>query len=159
MPELHALVVHFTIALLAVAVMSDFLYAVSRREKFHQLGRSLLILGTLAATAAVLTGWLAQNALDIPTELQESVVHHKWSGLITLGAFGVLCVLRYLPPLSGRWQQKPIQWVYYLVSVVGLVFLFRTGFLGGELVYKFGVGMENDSRKAPLIKPSFENEE
>ncbi len=159
MPKLHALVVHFTIALLAVSVVSDFLYAVSRKNTFHQLGRSLLFLGTLAALVAVLSGWLAQNALNIPTELQNRVVHHKWSAFITLGAFLILCILRYIPPLSKRWQQKPFQWIYYAVSVFGLIFLFRTGLLGGELIYQLGMGMEVESRKAPLTKPSFENQE
>jgi hypothetical protein len=39
--------------------------------------------------------------------------------------------------------------------MVALVFLFRTGLLGGEMVYIHGVGIHK-SEPAPVEKPSFE---
>ena len=158
MPDLHALVVHFTIALLAVSVTSDFLFLISGKEKFRRISRSLLIPGTLAALAAVVSGMLARNALEIPQGLENNIARHQWSGIMTLIAFVLLCLFRYGLAVSIR-ESKPFRWVYYTVSVLGLIFLFRTGFLGGELVLKFGIGADANNRKLPLVKPSFENEE
>lgn len=79
---------------------------------------------------------------------------HKLSGEITMWIFIALTTLRFLFIKLKKFNE-PVKWVYYLIGLMALVFLFRTGILGGEMVYIHGVGT-SDKVKKPTEKPSFD---
>jgi len=149
----HPVIVHFTIALLSVAVISDFLYLITKKETFYQVASWMLVIGAMCAVGAVLTGNQAASRVEIPAEIEALVQTHRNSGQITMWSFLSLAALRFLF-IKLRLFQKPLKWIYYLASAAALLFLFRTGLLGGEMVYIHGVGVNKSA--PPVSKPSFE---
>lgn len=148
----HPIIVHFAIALLSIAVITDFLFLITKKEHFQQIATYLLLLGTLSAIGAVLTGHQAENVV-LKTPLIENLIHtHQTAGTITMWIFIVLVIIR-LAFIKFRLFEKPVKWIYYLIGLAGFIFLLRTGILGGEMVYIHGVGIEKT--KTPATKPSF----
>lgn len=150
---LHPLIVHFAIALLSVAVMSDLLFLVTKKNDFWQISNFLLIIGTIGAIAAVLTGIQAQKQISVSPDLEGLVRSHENSGKLTMLIFiaytGLRLVLQKLRLFDTVWK-----WVYYITGIIALILLFRTGLLGGEMVYIHGIGIEK-SAEPDLEKPSF----
>ncbi len=151
---LHPFVVHFTIALLAIAVVCDGLHLVTQKPKFWRYTNFLLVIGTLAAIAAVVTGNQAHDAVEIAREIKPLVREHRNSGEWTMRVFIFLTTMRFIFA-KLKWFQKPLKWIYYAVAIIAFVFIFRTGLMGNEIAYIHGVGSEK-TEKPLLKKPSFD---
>lgn len=149
----HPIIVHFAIALLSIAIITDFLYLISKKEHFWQIATYLLLLGTVSSIGAVLSGHQAQDAVLKNPEVDKLIAVHMTSGEITMWIFIVLIVIRFLF-IKFKLFDKSIKWVYYLIGIIGFAFLLRTGILGGEMVYVHGVGI-SEKTKTPATKPSF----
>lgn len=151
---LHPVVVHFAIALLTVAVVCDFLFLITKKENFWQISNYLLVAGTLSAIGAVLTGTQAFKLIEITPEIEDLVNSHRSGGQLAMWMFITLTALRFLF-IKLQLFQNPLKWLYYIFSLIALVFLLRTGLLGGEMVYIHGVGIHK-TEPAPREKPTFE---
>ena len=152
---LHPVVVHFAIALLAVAVVTDLLALVSKKENLRQMAVYLLYIGTAAAIGAVLSGLQAVEVVKVPDEAAELVADHRLSGIITMWLFVALTAMRYAFDRMGL-MARPVKWVYYLLSIVALAFLLTTGTRGGNMVYFHGVGIDPSKIERPAPqKPGF----
>jgi uncharacterized membrane protein len=149
----HPIIVHFTIALLSIAVITDFLYLLSKKENFWHFATYLLILGTLSSIGAVLSGHQAENSVLLDPQTRTMVDSHALSGEITMWIFITLSTLRFVL-IKFKKFEEPVKWVYYIIGLTALAFLFRTGILGGEMVYIHGVGT-SDKVKESTQKPSF----
>lgn len=151
---LHPVFVHFTIALLSVAVICDFLYLISKKENFWQISNYMLVIGTLSAVGAVLTGNRAAQMIEMTPVIEQMINSHRNAGQLTMWVFVTLAALRFLF-IRFKFFNKPLRWIYYVLGLIALVFLFRTGLLGGEMVYIHGVGIQKNTQQ-PAEKPSFE---
>ncbi len=151
---LHPIIVHFAIALLSVAVIADLLYLVTRKQNFWQLTNLMLLIGILSALIAVITGNQAFQVVNVPEGTKPLVLSHQLSGQITLGLFLAVGILRWVF-IRLKLFANPVKWIYYLLLIAASFFLFRTGVLGGEMVYIHGVGTKKESVK-PAAKPSFQ---
>jgi len=157
MESLHPVVVHFAIALLSLTILFDFIYWVSYKDKYLELGHFTIALGTLAALVAVFSGNQARQTLDVPEDLINLVNQHQLSGEITIWLFIALVILRIIY-LKRNWFKTRLRWIYIAVAVIGTIFLFRTGFLGGEMVYIYGLGTgkgQQEIQKTSTAKPQF----
>lgn len=137
-PNLHPLIVHFPIALLMASVLFDLAASWSRMEVFEKVAKWNLAVGVLAGIAAVVSGLLAEESVPQFPVIYETVERHEALAFVTLGVFAILFLWRFLK--DGKFFT---QWrAFYLVlAVVGILILGATAYYGGELVYKFGVGM------------------
>lgn len=138
-PNWHPLLVHFTVALLAIATV---LFVVARFA-----GRSGGI-----ETAANWNLWIGAGitALTIAAGLQAagSVAHddaahaamenHKYWAFATATAFLLLAVWNGLRVRRGQ----PIGWAFVTVMVVAFIGLNGTGLRGADLVYRHGLGVQ-----------------
>ena len=140
--HLHAMVVHFPIALLFISIGLEVatLYK-PWREKLQPGALVMLVLGTAAAAAAVATG---------PDENYRGVsalgrIHENWAQ-ITLVWFGLLTLWR----LYMLYRQQPLDGrrlaAYLILGAVGLGMLGYTGYLGGTMVYEQAVGVRVGGR-------------
>ncbi len=137
MESAHPLIVHFPIALLLAAVLLDLLALALRRPGLHRVALWNLSLGTVGAAVAVLTGLQVEDIAKHSFEIWKVLELHKRLGITTLilGIMALALRLRYRDQLSPRLR---------LLSLI--IMLAMTGtlaygaFLGGRLVYEFGVG-------------------
>jgi uncharacterized membrane protein len=145
-PNLHALVVHFPVALLPVALLLDLGCLVARaRVWLDRCASTLYVIGTAAAALAYLTGRAAaQAAAGLPGEAGAVLADHADLGLLTLVAYTIVTVLRVIVTRLGRDDKRITLGFFRLLALVAsaaaLVLLVQTADRGGALVYQHGVG-------------------
>lgn len=143
MPNPHPIVVHFPIALFIVAVACELLAYFFRSQA---LRTAALINGATAAVfafVAVVTGLMAKTLV---TGGPASFVleSHETMGYLVLAtslAFAALKLYGYLKQ-TDRFLTSAIA-----IGLVGLVFTLVAAHEGGELVYKYGVGVDKTTAK------------
>jgi len=140
-PNWHPIFVHFTLALWTVA-SCFFLLAIGwkknrLRAQWLLVARWNMWLGALFALATVVAGWLAYNSVahDAPSHAAMTE-HRNWA----------LATLAVMLPLSAwsAWRHRRVPEPglgFAVLLVIGLGLLGVTGWHGGELVYRHGLGV------------------
>lgn len=138
--HLHAMVIHFPIALLIIGFISELLGHLIKKPFFNQAAFYLLILGTFGTIIAYLSGDAAGEGMEEGT-LGKAIGMHQEAAIITLW----LAILTTLVYAAIRFFKIQNKW-FKLISVVLFAALVgavsRTAYLGGQLVYKHGAGVE-----------------
>lgn len=133
--HLHPMIVHFPIALVAIGFLAEFASLFFKKEAcLPKISLYLLIIGTLAALAAVLAGVFFTVKLSGQAGAVEST--HALLAFITTGLLTITSLLRLLPLLKGKETKttKQLAFVFYLLSMLAVS---ATGFFGGTLVYSY----------------------
>lgn len=81
--HLHAMIVHFPIALLLVGILSEIIGFVTKKKFFDQAGFYLLILAAGGATVAYLTGDQAGDGME-GGSLKAAMDLHEQTAIFTL---------------------------------------------------------------------------
>jgi uncharacterized membrane protein len=145
-PNLHALAVHFPVALLSVALLLDLACLVARSKLWlDRCATTLYVAGTVGAAAAYLTGQLAApQATSVTGEIRSVLADHGDLGLLTLLAYLVVAVLRLIVSWLGRDDRRITTGFFRLLALVAsasaLVLLMLAVDRGSALVYRHGVG-------------------
>ena len=135
--NIHPLVVHFPIAFLVGAALFYFLSWIFRNQIFATTGFLLLILGTLAAGAAVGTGLYAEEGVMVSRSVREHLLEpHETLMLITLGLSIVLSVWA----LIARPFPKKGRWIFLLLFLVLLGIIAVGADYGARMVYDYNAG-------------------
>lgn len=145
---LHPLTVHFPIALLFTSVFFDLLGILTEKKQLSQTGWWLLILGLVGGAVAAGFGMWTEEQVEASGVPEAAVDRHEAFALTTLAVFAALAVVRWR--MRARWSSRD-RVMYLCVAMVGLLLLGITGFYGGELVYRYGAGVE--SHAAPPATP------
>ena len=142
------MLIHFPIALLLVGILAEITALFVSKPFFKQAAFAMLLLGALGAIAAYVSGSYAglgieSGPLKAPMEL------HEDAALITL----LLAIVTSLYRLGLQIFHVERLWT----RIVGVLLLtalaasvVRTGYLGGQLVYRHGAGVQ-------LALPDFNN--
>ncbi len=135
----HPIFVHFAIALTLAAVLLDGMDVWQGNETWQQAGRLNLLLGVGGLALAVLSGWFENQLPRVqgPFEAQvhELLEYHEYLGFGLLGFFVFL--------LIWRWRiQGQVSVVFLALAFLGVIGMAVQGYLGGEVVYRYGVGVK-----------------
>ena len=137
MESFHPLVVHFPIALLLTALLLDALALAMKRPALHRVALWNLSVGTLGAAIAVLTGLQAEDVAKHSFEIWRILELHERLGITTL-ILGVMTASWRLwkrDRLTPRARALTMAAMTVMASTVGF-----GAYLGGRMVYEFGVG-------------------
>lgn len=144
---MHPIFVHFTIALTASSLAFDALGFFTGRESLAAAGVWTLAGSALLTLMTISTG--VTSTLRAPLEEGEArsfLRAHMALGLIFYGLLVAMTLWRL-----SLWQAGAgVSWWYLAAS--GAVSLVMTvqGYLGGELVYRYGVEVEQTYRELPV---------
>lgn len=136
----HPMVVHFPIALVMVGFLADALFLFFRKEKcLSKTGLYLMVLGTLGAGAAFLTGHVFTMQ---PTEgaIMEIFERHETLALVTLLILAAGTLIR-IGILMFKINKPVYQWVVFGFYLLGAVSVALTGLLGGSMVMDYMIGL------------------
>ena len=146
--HLHAMIIHFPIALIIIGFLSEIISLFLKNTFLKNTAFYLLILGSLGIISAYISGNFAgegieEGPLKIPMEL------HEQAAIITL----ILAIITVLFKTTIFYFKQNANWakligILLFAALVGSVA--RTGYLGGQLVYSHGAGVE-------LALPDFNN--
>ena len=135
---LHPALVHLTVAFLVAGGGTELCGIALRREGARRFGGILVGLGVASLLPTIVAGYLAANSLTLQPAAAEAVVDHERLGLLTLGTFLPLLVLKAWG--RGRAPDR-FALVYALGLAVGVALAAATAYEGGMMVYRLGVGV------------------
>ncbi len=121
--------------------MAEFLGALTRRDFFSKAAWQLIALGTLGVVAAYITGNLAGDGVEEIGSLKTALEAHSDAAFWTLIVMCITAPLRILMAFRG-WIKGWLRWGVVVMSFIGVLAVARTGYLGGELVFKHAAGVE-----------------
>jgi uncharacterized membrane protein len=157
--HIHPAVDHFTVAILIIAVLADlFASMFSTRLWLRYAALALIIAGTAAAWGSQLTGgweadrvWKAVQAAGGPA--YKTLHLHAEIGDYLPWVFLVLAVWRLGVQLFGFLAVS--RGLYLLFAVLAAIAISYQGYLGGELVYEYGIGTALFSAESsvPSLQP------
>jgi len=158
--HIHPAVDHFTVAILIVAVLADlFASMFSTRLWLRYAALALIIAGTAAAWGSQLTGgweadrvWKAVQAAGGPA--YRTLHLHAEIGDYLPWVFLVLAIWRLGVQLFGFMAVS--RGLYLLFAVLAAVAISYQGYLGGELVYGYGIGTalySSESSSPSILQP------
>jgi uncharacterized membrane protein len=135
--NIHPLVVHFPIAFLAGAALFFFLSWIFRNQTFATAAFLLLILGTLAAGAAVGTGLYGEEGVMVSRSVREHLLEpHETFMLVTLGLSIVLSIWA----LVARPFPEKRRWIFLVLLLVLLGIMAVGADYGARMVYDYNAG-------------------
>lgn len=139
--HLHPMIVHFPIALILVGFLSEIVGLFFKKDFFTKAAFYLLILGTLGVVAAYITGNIAGDGVSETGQLKNALETHEDAALLTL----ILLVIATSVRVALVWMKKYnglFKYIAVVLFLAGVVAVARTGFYGGELVYKHAAGVQ-----------------
>jgi uncharacterized membrane protein len=129
---MHPAIVHFPVAGIPLALLGFMIWTLTGRTAFAKADVPPLVIGTLAAVVAVITGNIAHDAMQFSPSMHEIVEQHQLVSTTVMVVALLLLALRVWrwETLTGRWR-----WVYGGGLLLTSALLGLTGFLGGSLVF------------------------
>lgn len=137
----HGAITHFPIALLFVSAGLDFFAA--KRPGLRGSAWLLLVLGTAGTLVATVSGLVAHLAYNESPILLPPIQQHQYLAFATTAIFVGLTAWRFLSIRRGKdiGGARP----YLAIVAVGLALLGLTGFLGGNLLLEWGIGVNPEA--------------
>ncbi len=136
----HPMIVHFPIALILVGFLADAAYLFFSKEKcLSKMGLYLMVLGTLGAAAAYLTG---QFFTFDPKEgsIVEIFQRHETLALVTLVIMVIGTLIR-IGVLVWKKEEPLFKWLVFGLYLLGAVSVSATGLFGGTMVMDYMMGL------------------
>lgn len=145
MPSLHPLLVHFPIALWLTA-LAFWTYALMRDDAgAWKAGRALLYLGTIAGIATLISGYLAAEALGHDSPGHDRVHVHRDYMIVTTALAALTAIAAWI----ARNRQGAGTRVLLLLGLGVTAGALTLGAdRGGELVYRYGMGVSSEAPPA-----------
>ena len=140
----HPMLIVFPLGLLATAVIFDIIYLLSGNSQWAVVAYYMMGAGIIGGLAAAVFGWLDWIAIPRGTRARRIGLWHGAGNVVVLALFILSWVLRRdtpdVPPTGA-----------IVSGLTAVVISLLTAWLGGELVYRLDVGVDDG---AHLDSPS-----
>lgn len=157
--HIHPVADHFTVAILILAILTDlFATMFSTRLWLRYMALALMLVGTAAAWASNVTGgweadrvWKAVQGAGGPA--YDTLHRHAQLGDWLPWVFLVLAIWRVGIQLFGF--MAGMRGLYLLFAILAAIAISYQAYLGGELVYEYGIGtsLYNAAPSSPSPQP------
>lgn len=144
----HAMIIHFPVALLLAGFLFEVIALFYKKDIFAQIAFYLLVLGTLGAVVAYLSGSSAGEGIE-EGPLKKPVDLHETAATFTLVLAIILTLFRAVITYF-KYNRIWVKWAGIILFAALAGSVARTGYLGGQLVYSHGAGVQ-------LALPDFGN--
>jgi uncharacterized membrane protein len=141
--HLHPMIVHFPIALLIVGFLSDIVGLLTKRDFFTQTGFYLFTLGAVGVIAAFVTGDQAGDGIIEEGALKQALEIHEEAATLAIWVTSIAAVFRIALFLLKKYSGV-LKMVSLALGLLAVMAIARTGYYGGELVYKHAAGVQLD---------------
>ncbi len=132
--EVHPSLVHVPIALLPLTLAADTAGSLSGDRRLSWLGRWGLVATAASAALAGVAGLIAQEEVNVAGPSMDTLITHRNVNLGVLAVTTALAVRRATQESAGA--------RYLAVGAGALGMLLYSAYLGGKVVYEYGVGVE-----------------
>jgi uncharacterized membrane protein len=137
---IHPMLIPFPLALWSTSFVVDVLFYFLRHPTLLVISMFMLAAGCLGAIAAAIVGFIDWLAI----ENGEAKRVANWHARLNVAALVVFAISLFLrmgsySGLVGRRLTIP-----FLCSLAGVILIVISGWLGGELVFRYGMGQTRD---------------
>ncbi|PWB72775.1 hypothetical protein C3F09_06110 [candidate division GN15 bacterium] len=139
--HIHPMIVHFPIALIIVAFAAELVGAILQREFFTKVALLLLVLGVLGGIAAYISGSIAGDHITKAGALGAALEEHDDAATFALWTMIIVALIRLLMAYK-KWVFGWRQWLAVILLGLSVAAIARTGYLGGELVFRHAAGVQ-----------------
>ena len=140
----HPMLIVFPLGLFATAVVFDIIYLVTDAVRWTEMAYYMIGAGIIGGALAAIPGWIDWFAIPGGTRAKRIGLVHGVGNVIVLGLFLLSWLLR-----RDQAAAPPTEAIVAGLAGAGLAVV--TGWLGGELVDRLGVGVDDG---AHLDSPS-----
>ena len=132
----HPMLIVFPLGLFSTAAAFDIIYLVTSAVRWTEVAFYVVGAGLVGGIAAAVPGWVDWAAIPARTRAKRVGLVHGVGNVIVLGLFALSWMLRRHDP-----SQPPTGAI--VAGVLGVVLISATAWLGGELVERLGVGVDD----------------
>jgi uncharacterized membrane protein len=141
---LHPVLVTLPIGFFSGALICDIIRSLSGDPFWSHMSVALIAFGLASGLAAALFGFIDYFTAPMSARAKAVATSHMILNLIVLAVFAMALFLRYGSNDSG---------VGITLTVLGVIVLAFSGYLGGHLAYHYGVGTdENASEEGGALR-------
>lgn len=136
-PNWHPIFVHFTVGLLGISALLYLVGLVLKKENLLIAARWNLWIGAVITVGTVLAGLYAYSTVAHDGLSHAAMIDHRNWALPTASVFVALA-------LWAAWKQrgaKTVSPVFVAIMLLASGLLAVTGYKGGEVVYRHGMGV------------------
>jgi len=134
---IHPMLIPFPIALWTTSFAVDVLFYFNRHPTLPVISKFMIAAGCLGAIAAAVPGIIDWLAIKDGQVMKIA----NWHARLNIIALVVFAISLYLRMHAGSpWVGNHLT-IPFLLSLLGVVLIGISGWLGGELAYRFGVGV------------------
>ena len=143
---MHPIFVHFTIALTSASLVFDALGFFLNKTSLTNAGGWTLLGSAVMTFMTISTG--LTSSMRAPVEEGEARSFLRAHMALGLIFFGLLVAVTFWR--MWLWQKEQgVSWLYLLSLAAVSLIMSLQGYLGGELVYRYGVEVEQAHRELP----------
>ncbi len=132
---IHPMLIVFPLGLLATAVVFDIMYLITNRTGFTVAAGYAIAAGIIGGLAAAVFGLIDWLAIPSGTRAKAVGMYHGLGNVLVVVLFAVSWALR----VGDNWHPGALALVF---SFAGVVLSIGTAWLGGELVERLGIGVD-----------------
>jgi uncharacterized membrane protein len=132
----HPMLIAFPLGLLATSFIFDLIHLASGSERLGFASFYMIAAGILSGLLAAVFGLVDWLAIPHGTRARRVGLLHGVGNVVVVVLFAVSWAIRYADP--GRAGGGAV-----VVSLLGVLLALVTGWLGGELVDRLGVGVDD----------------
>lgn len=136
--SIHQMLIVFPLGLLATSLVFDIVHLATGSPRFADISFFMIISGIVGGLLAAVFGLVDWLSIPKGTRAKRIGALHGIGNVIVTGLFAVSWLLRYDVPTSPGT-------LAIVLSVAGVGLALVTGWLGGELVDRLGVGVDDDA--------------
>ena len=132
---IHPMLIVFPLGLLATSVVFDIIYLATNNGRWADIAYWMIAAGVIGGLAAAVFGWIDWLAIPNSTRAKAIGLWHGAGNVLVVGLFAASWLLR-----RGAPDEPGI--TPFVLSLLGVGLALVTGWLGGELVDRLGVGVD-----------------
>ncbi|MFZ5594623.1 MAG: DUF2231 domain-containing protein [Pseudomonadota bacterium] len=142
-PNWHPIFVHFTVALLTIAIAFFVLVRFAKNQRLREQWLTVaywnLWLGGGFSVITGIAGWFAFNSVNHDTPSHAAMIEHRDLALITIAVVVPLALWSWWKYRAGG----KVNGVFLVLLLVSGGLLASTAWHGAELVYRYGLGVKS----------------
>ena len=135
---IHQMMVVFPLGLLTTSVVFDIIYLITEQGRWADIAYWIIAAGLVGGVLAAIFGLVDWLAIPANTRAKAIGLYHAIGNAIVLVLFAISWWLR--SPKSNRPELLAI-----ILSFMGVALAGVTAWLGGELVVRLGVGVDQEA--------------
>ena len=130
---IHPVLIPFPIAYFVGALISDIISHWGDPAFWPRMSVALIGMGIIGALLAALFGFIDYLTAPMTADAKKTATSHMILNLLVVALFAIALFIRL---------DNATATVGYVFTVIGVLVLGASGYLGGKLAYQFGVGVD-----------------